>query len=356
MSLHQSHGKFRERQLKSGLQHTSLLFPLILCLGFLLLSHSSCSRRSLTSPLRLGTIENELALFPLLVMEQKKLLYREGFTDIRWQKYPDFTSLLADFQKGECAGGGGPIFPIIQGIVSGRIEAVILSPLSLNGYCLLVKAENRYADFKVLSGKKIALQSCPSLEEFLLEKAFLEHGLSRIDLNVEVMPFSQMEAALLNGDVAALVMAEPKSSLLLQNEKISLYMLSEKIWSNHPHTAFFISSDVLREKPAALHPLLLAHFETLDWLIRNKTVLSSYAAKNYPFNHNISSLAISRFTYATTFSFLDIHALESFTVRKLGVVGSKFPVVSPQFIKDQVLQAKQDFFSRKQKQRSSLPK
>lgn len=124
----------------------------------------------------------------------------------------------------------------------------------------------RIADLK---GKSVALAGRGSSVEWMLDQVLRRDGLTIADVDVKIMSFPLMEAALAKGEVEAAIMSEPHPTLA-EERGVALRPLSRTADSKLiPLTGIIWNRDWAKKNPELAHKVMLAYVKAARDLNRD---------------------------------------------------------------------------------------
>lgn len=247
----------------------------------------------------MGIVKGDISVFTLLIAKNKQFFAAEKLKNLRFKTYTNEDELLQACIRNEIDCGSCKLFPVLKTLIKKQLSAKILSPLSYNGYCLITKKEKQYIDFSDILKENFGILEKNGMGAFLLKALYKEYNIPLNFQKTIVLNFDEIEKKLLTGDITGVILPEPMSSQLLQNPKLILYMLSEKIIPNHVHSVLFIKSSLIKNRPDILKPILHSLFEASGWIERNKVMSKRLFRIYFPEHSKEIRTAMGRFLFSS---------------------------------------------------------
>jgi NitT/TauT family transport system substrate-binding protein len=137
----------------------------------------------------------------------------------------------------------------------------------------------QFAALKDLKGRRVALSSKGTSIHVTLAKALEQGGLTFEDIELVIMPFTQINIALANGGVDAALNIEPAVAQAVADGTIGVFKWSDEIYANQQFNAVmyspqFAKTDVARRFMVAY----LQGVRDYDDVIRGKGSIDEFAA------------------------------------------------------------------------------
>jgi len=339
-------------------QRVSLWTTFYLSLFILLISTGigACRHSVLSTPVQLGLVKDDLTQLLLNLNRQNDFTSHYGLKQMQWKSYDSFDQLVSAVRDGSCSGGAGPLSKILELVRTGSLEISIIAPVCLNGYGLLVPRAERHDDFTSFNGKKIGVTAQHGVERSLIEVLSRDYQLDPGLISLVSLSESSMEKDLLTGKVDALFVSEPTLSRLLENEGIRIFMLSDKILPDHPHSVLFLRSSLVNEKPEISRALIMSCFETSDWVVRRNVNLPEEARKFSSLAPELLKKAINHFRFTSRFPTATSALIISSVLEDRGSTGNKSRKEPNLFREVYFLEAQKNYLAKKQKYYTSLKK
>lgn len=334
-------------------RNTKQYYGFVLCL-ILLFFGTVCSQSSLRRPVHIGFIRAQISQLTLQLLEKEGFLGKMGLTRVQWHNYSSESELFEAFQNNKLDVGCGEFLAVLDKILNQTIEASLLAPVSLHGYGLIVRRTNTPIDTNNLVGKKIAIIDQPSMEDFLLKQFILQYNLPSNGITIVRSQLSEVSQQLMTGEIDGIMLREPECSKLLNNDKTNLFLLSEKILPDHPHSVIFVSKQLIQNRREVLDPLLLALFEVSDLIIRNKHILTSNQL-HFPIENEIRYKAISRFIFTAKYPIQYKQEMLNY-ISQFHKMRKNMPRGDLLILKQDFLRANQNYISQKEAYYRSLKK
>jgi ABC-type nitrate/sulfonate/bicarbonate transport system substrate-binding protein len=329
-------------------------FPIFfIVLGvFLCLLQFACHKGSLSRVFRIGYLRNDLGQFPIQALRHNDLFTQLGFSAVEWSVFDSNDQLLRALGESRCDAGVGDFLVILRAAINGGLK--ILCPVSLNGYSLIVRRDEGGIEPGELKGKRIGFLVNRSIGACLLHRLLADES----DGAFQEIIVSSEDAAgqLVSGQVDALFLPEPLAGELLQDDRLLLYLLSEKIWADHPHSVLFISTRVIQERPDVVEPLLRVFFENSDWMQRNKDSLLALSRNSLNLNAEILKSSFNRFRFTSKVAFLEPEVYLQFLERAEPRQGTVHRTTGECFAVNEFFTALKSYLAQKEEFYNSLPK
>ncbi|MBF0200271.1 MAG: ABC transporter substrate-binding protein [Desulfamplus sp.] len=173
------------------------------------------------------------------------------------------------------------LFPIPVWMRFGRDMPVkVLAWDHTNGSAVTVHGDSDIRGFADLGGKHIAVPSWYSMHNFMIQMGIMAKGLTPVirdqgvplkpnEVNLFVLPPSEMPPALLGKKMDGFIVAEPFNALAEMKLKARIMRFTGDIWKNHPCCVLVSQEHLLKEQPVFIQKAVNAVVRAQLWCTKN---------------------------------------------------------------------------------------
>ncbi|SLM27664.1 NtrA [Desulfamplus magnetovallimortis] len=173
------------------------------------------------------------------------------------------------------------LFPIpVWMRFSRNIPVKVLAWDHTNGSAVTVHGESGIRGFGDLGGKQIAVPSWYSMHNFILQMGIMAKGLTPVirpqdaelksdEVNLFVLPPSEMPPALLGRKMDGFIVAEPFNALAEMKLNARIMRFTGDIWKNHPCCVLVSHEQLLKEQPVFIQKAVNAVVRAQLWCTKN---------------------------------------------------------------------------------------
>lgn len=202
-----------------------------------------------------------------LFVADAKELYKEKNITTDLIKYNNGADLMAAMVKGEIDVGYVGIAPALSSIKD-DVPAKIISSAQNEGSGIVVSTDSEIKSASDLKGKTIASLGEGSIQNLIISYYLQENGLSTDDVTIENMKATEMNEALRNGEVDAIVTYQPDVTIA-ENEGYTVLEDSSNLLPNHPCCVVVASDEFLENHKEVAKDILEIHKEATKYINDN---------------------------------------------------------------------------------------
>ena len=173
--------------------------------------------------------------------------------------------------------GGFGIAAAILGAAAGE-PVVVVGGFCNRGMGIVAKAGNDIKSVKDLRGKKVGIWPGSTQEVFVMERMRME-GLTMRDITSVRVPFGEMHAMLVRGEIDAYVGAEPGPGLSLSSGAGQLVEYPYGTAMGGLNMIFATSEDVVKKDPELVKTMLTIHKKASEYMMANKAEVAEMTVK-----------------------------------------------------------------------------
>ncbi|MCP4752124.1 MAG: ABC transporter substrate-binding protein [Proteobacteria bacterium] len=218
---------------------------------------------------------------PLLIAYEKKFFQEEGLKAERPRMIRSWSTLSESFMSGKF-NLTHLLFPIPLWMrYQNGVPLKVLAWDHTNGSAITVRADsgiNHFADF---GKKQIAVPYWYSLHNMILQMGLRRAGLEAViqpqrirlkpnQVNLLVLPPSQMAPALMGRKIDGYIVAEPFNALAEIKIKAKVMRFVGDIWKNHPCCVVVMKENVVKHKPVLTGKVVNAVARAQLWISHNR--------------------------------------------------------------------------------------
>jgi len=173
--------------------------------------------------------------------------------------------------------GAFGIAAAILGAAAGE-PVVVVGGFSNRGMGIISKAGSDIKSVKDLRGKKVGIWPGSTQEVFVMERMRME-GLTMRDISSIRVPFGEMHAMLVRGEIDAYVGAEPGPGLSLTSGAGQLVEYPYGTAMGGLNMIFATSEDVVKKDPELVKTMLMIHRKATEYMMANKAEVAEMTVK-----------------------------------------------------------------------------
>ena len=173
--------------------------------------------------------------------------------------------------------GAFGIAAAILGAAAGE-PVVVVGGFSNRGMGIISKARSDIKSVKDLRGKKVGIWPGSTQEVFVMERMRME-GLTMRDISSIRVPFGEMHAMLVRGEIDAYVGAEPGPGLSLTSGAGQLVEYPYGTAMGGLNMIFATSEDVVKKDPELVKTMLMIHRKATEYMMANKAEVAEMTVK-----------------------------------------------------------------------------
>ncbi|WP_297981352.1 ABC transporter substrate-binding protein [uncultured Methanobrevibacter sp.] len=208
--------------------------------------------------------DHDTALF---VAEQKKMFEDQGLT-VELTQFNNGGDLMTAMASGDIDVGYAGITPVMSSIEQG-VPVKVVSGAQIEGSAIVAGANSGISSIADLKGKTVATPGEASIQNMLLTYALKENGVSTDDVEFTTMKAAQMTDALKAGQIDAMIIWEPYSSIAVSSGDGQLVANTSEILPGHPCCVVVAREDYINNHAEALQKVLEAHANATDFTNEN---------------------------------------------------------------------------------------
>lgn len=230
-------------------------------------SAASATDRPLSPPVKvtwgISGLAPEAGIF---VAKEKGYFDQEGL-DVELITFTRFAEELPLLATGKLDLGTGGLNPDIFNAISRDIPVRIVTANAVGtrgdrSAALLVRQDlvdsGRYKDLKDLAGMKIAINGLGSSSQLIFERILARGGLTRDDIDLTVVPFSEMATALANAGIDAAFTVEPFINAIVSRNLAKSIITGTEGFPGSINQVVVISPVFAKEQPEAARRVMYA--------------------------------------------------------------------------------------------------
>jgi len=225
--------------------------------------------QNLVSPsIRFGALSGDLHHLPLFVALENDYFAEEGLDvsseNIVW--FPNGNEVMVAFEAGALDVSYLGLAPAMAHKLTLNASIRIISGVNVNGSAIIVKEGSGINTILDLLNKKIAVPSLNNMQDFILQIALTQVGLSTENVSRLVLSVGNMENSLESNQIDAFVAWEPFNAKAT-NIGGKYLSKSSEIWLNHPCCIIAASLSFLKNNPTKAQKIVRVHKRALEWMV-----------------------------------------------------------------------------------------
>lgn len=208
--------------------------------------------------------DHDTALF---VAKEKKLFEDQGLT-VELTQFNNGGDLMTAMASGDIDIGYAGITPVMSSISQG-VPVKVVSGAQIEGSAIVANKNSGITTVADLKGKTVATPGEATIQNMLLTSALTQAGVSTDSVEFTTMKAAQMTDALKAGQVDAMIIWEPYSSIAVKNGDGVLIENSSEIIPGHPCCCVVAREDFIKDHRDSLDKVLKAHEEATKFTNEN---------------------------------------------------------------------------------------
>ncbi|MFW9894635.1 MAG: ABC transporter substrate-binding protein [Candidatus Thorarchaeota archaeon] len=217
--------------------------------------------------IRIGALSGDLHHLPLFVALENDYFVEEGLDinseNIIW--FPNGNEVMVAFEASALDVSYLGMAPAMAHKLTQNAPIKIISGVNVNGSAIIVKAGSGINITIDLIDKKIGVPSLNNMQDFILQIALTEVGLSINNVTRVVLSVGNMETSLEGNQIDAFVAWEPFNAKATDMGAIYLNK-SSNIWPNHPCCIIAASTGFLNSNSDKAQKIVQVHKRALEWM------------------------------------------------------------------------------------------
>ncbi|MHA1232720.1 MAG: ABC transporter substrate-binding protein, partial [Candidatus Helarchaeota archaeon] len=142
----------------------------------------------------------------------------------------------------------------------------VISGVNVNGSAIVISSSSSINNISDLLNKKIAVPSLNNMQDFILQIALTNAGLTTDNLTRVTMSVGNMETALYTGDIDGFIAWEPFNAKAIDNLGAKILLNSSEVWPNHPCCVIAATNSLIIDKPSIAEKIVKVHKRALEWI------------------------------------------------------------------------------------------
>ncbi|MEP6756505.1 MAG: ABC transporter substrate-binding protein [Chthonomonadales bacterium] len=147
-----------------------------------------------------------------------------------------------------------------------------------DGSQLVIAKDNPAKDMHGLVGKRIAIPSPFSNENFFLNKMIRDQGLKASDFDMVVLPPPEMVSAMASKAIDAFIVAEPFCSKAELDGVGRVLYYAKQIWPNYISCCLVVREELIRDKKKVVEDLVRGIVDSGEWAETHRKDAATLAA------------------------------------------------------------------------------
>ncbi|MFW9821975.1 MAG: ABC transporter substrate-binding protein [Candidatus Thorarchaeota archaeon] len=224
-------------------------------------------QNTLTPSIRIGALSGDLHHLPLFVALENDYFADEGL-DINSEKiiwFPNGNEVMVAFEASALDVSYLGLAPAMAHKLTQNAPIKIISGVNVNGSAIIVKGGSGINTTVDLINKKIGVPSLNNMQDFILQIALTEVGLSINNVTRVVLSVGNMEPSLEGNQIDAFVAWEPFNAKAIDIGATYLNK-SSNIWPNHPCCIIATSTGFLNSNSDKVQKIVRIHKRALEWM------------------------------------------------------------------------------------------
>jgi len=191
---------------------------------------------------------------------------------------------------------------VVHRITNENANIKVVASVNVNGSSIVVKNNGSINSISDLVGKKIAIPSYNTMQDFILRMTLESENISYDDVTKMEMFVSQMKIALESGSIDGYVAWEPFCALSINNGTGKYLVNSSQIWPDHPCCIVSVHNEFLKQKPEIVKKVLKAHVRAVNFINdpKNYEEVINIAVEKLGLSENVIKMALRNVGYIYT--------------------------------------------------------
>jgi len=196
---------------------------------------------------------------------------------------------------------------------SNNAKIKILAWDHTNGSALTINKNLNIKSFADLGGKKIAVPYWYSMHNIILQMGLKKFGLTPLiklkdstikknEVNLIIMPPSEMPIALAAGKISGYIVAEPFNAIGEQKINAKILRFTGDIWKNHPCCVIVMKENIIKTNPVFTQKVINGIVRAQYWIIKNREktakILSQEGKRYLPVSFDILLKVFNGYEYS----------------------------------------------------------
>jgi NitT/TauT family transport system substrate-binding protein len=239
---------------------------------------------------------------PLLIAHARGYFREEGLKVERPLRVRSWSTLAESFLAGK--------FNITHMLLpmpvwmryNSSIPVKILAWNHTNGSAITVRGNSGIKGFADLEGKQVAVPYWYSMHNVILQMGLKKVGLKPVirsqstalkpgEVNLFILPPSEMPAALFGGKIDGYIVAEPFNAIAEMRINARIMRFTGDIWKNHPCCVVVVKESLIRSRPVFIQKVMNSIVRAQLWMTNNPgkaaKILSREGDKYLPIPENV---------------------------------------------------------------------
>lgn len=139
-----------------------------------------------------------------------------------------------------------------------------------DGSQITIRKDNPAKSIHDMKGKRIAIPSPFSNENFLINKLMRDEHMAKGDIVFDVLPPPDMDAALASKAIDGFVVAEPFCGKAEMDGYGRVLYYAKDVWPNYISCCLVVHQDLINEKPEVVRDLVRGIIASGEWIQKNR--------------------------------------------------------------------------------------
>ena len=162
--------------------------------------------------------------------------------------------------------------PATIAVANKTANVVAVAQVNTEGSAIVVARDNaNIAGIADLSKKTVAVPGHGTVQDFLLRRVLIHHGIDFSSLKIIVLKPPEMIMALRGHQIQAFVAWEPYPSQAITLNVGKRLTTSREMWPTHPCCVLVASRDFIQQHPEKVKAVVQAHIAATDFIHRQPT-------------------------------------------------------------------------------------
>jgi len=215
-----------------------------------------------------------------------------------------------------------------------------------DGSEIIVAKNSRVRSLVDLKGKKMAIPSLYSNQNFVLHKLMLDYGMKDEDITFVVLPPPDMPTSLAAGAIDGYFVGEPFCAKAELDGTGRVLYYARDIWPNFISCALVVHEDLIRENPGVVEDLVRGIAQSGKWAETHRAEAAKLAAPYYRQDEKVLNFVLTsdpkRVSYVQlTPTDEDLQRIQDMGIR-MGLLKKKIPmneIIDRNFVPKQIDEA-----------------
>ncbi|MDY7032879.1 MAG: ABC transporter substrate-binding protein [Thermodesulfobacteriota bacterium] len=234
---------------------------------FISLNILSCSsKKDDEIRVRIGYLQTDLHQLAVFVALEKGLFLKEDVNIEIGGIFKAGPEEMSAFAAGSLDVGYVGEAPATTAVANGITDVKVLAQVNKEGSALLVGKNSPIKSIEDLRGKTIAIPGFSTVQDFLVRKALVRHGMGFNEVKIIVIKPPEMMWALESGDIDAFIAWEPHVAKTITKGIGRILLTSHDIWEHHPCCVLVADNGFLEEHPEVIRKIVQVHIKATDFI------------------------------------------------------------------------------------------